>query len=72
MTILYKQVIIFRSIYINVNLIAHILEGQGLAYVVYPYAATTIVGGPFWAILFFIMMILLGIDSTVFEIFYFK
>ena len=39
--------------------------GQGLAYVVYPYAVTTIAGAPFWAIMFFFMMTLLGIDSTV-------
>lgn len=38
--------------------------GQGLAYVVYPYAVTTIAGAPFWAIMFFFMMTLLGIDST--------
>lgn len=38
--------------------------GQGLAYVVYPYAVTIIPGAPFWAIMFFFMMTLLGIDST--------
>lgn len=37
--------------------------GQGLAYVVYPYAVTTIPGAPFWAIMFFLMMFFLGIDS---------
>lgn len=42
-----------------------IQAGQGLAYVVYPYAVTTIAGAPFWAICFFFMMTLLGIDSTV-------
>lgn len=38
--------------------------GQGLAFVVYPYAVTTIQGAPLWSCLFFIMMVLLGIDST--------
>jgi SNF family Na+-dependent transporter len=42
-----------------------IQAGQGLAYVVYPHAVTTIPGAPFWAICFFFMMTLLGIDSTV-------
>lgn len=37
--------------------------GQGLAYVVYPYAVTTIKLAPLWSILFFIMMIVLGIDT---------
>lgn len=41
-----------------------IQAGQGLAYVVYPYAVTTLAGAPFWAIMFFFMMTLLGIDST--------
>lgn len=39
--------------------------GQGLAFVVYPYAVTTIAGAPFWAICFFFMIILLGIDSSI-------
>lgn len=41
-----------------------IQAGQGLAYVVYPYAVTTIPAAPVWAIMFFFMMVLLGIDST--------
>lgn len=36
-----------------------------MAFVVYPYAVTTIAGAPFWAILFFIMLVLLGISSTI-------
>ena len=46
--------------------IDNIIEaGQGLAYVVYPYAVTTLAGAPFWAISFFLMLTLLGISSTV-------
>lgn len=39
--------------------------GQGLAFVVYPFAVTTIKGAPFWSILFFLMMLVLGLDSSV-------
>lgn len=31
--------------------------GQGLAYVVYPFAVTTLKWAPVWSILFFIMML---------------
>lgn len=37
-----------------------IQSGQGLSFIVYPYAVTTIKGAPFWAVLFFIMMLTLG------------
>ena len=46
--------------------ISNIIEsGQGLAYVVYPYAVTTMAGGPIWSVMFFVMLILLGISSSV-------
>jgi len=45
--------------------IDNIIEaGQGLAFVVYPYAVTTLVGAPLWATLFFLMLVLLGISSS--------
>ena len=54
--------------------LAHILDipvaevadsGPSLAFVVYPYAVTKIPPGPFWAIIFFLMLITLGVDSEV-------
>lgn len=41
-----------------------IQAGQGLAFIVYPYAVTTIPGAPLWSFLFFLMMALLGLDTT--------
>lgn len=38
-------------------------SGQGLVYVVYPFAATTLGAAPLWAIMFFIMMLALGMGT---------
>ena len=40
--------------------------GAGLVFVVYPEAIATLDGSVFWAIIFFLMLITLGLDSTVY------
>ncbi|XP_041454388.1 sodium-dependent noradrenaline transporter-like isoform X2 [Lytechinus variegatus] len=39
-------------------------EGPGLVFTVYPEAIATIPGAPFWSIIFYIMLITLGLDSS--------
>ena len=41
------------------------IVGAGLVFVVYPEAIATLDGSVFWAIIFFLMLITLGLDSTV-------
>ncbi|XKL68555.1 hypothetical protein PGB90_004046 [Kerria lacca] len=40
------------------------LEGPGLVFIVYPEAIARMTGSVFWAIIFFLMLITLGLDST--------
>ena len=38
-------------------------SGSGLSFIIFPFAVTTLAGAPFWSVLFFIMMLTLGLDS---------
>ncbi|XP_052132702.1 sodium-dependent serotonin transporter-like, partial [Frankliniella occidentalis] len=40
------------------------LDGPGLVFIVYPEAIATMKGSFFWSIIFFVMLITLGLDST--------
>uniref|UniRef100_A0A8C5NRT4 Transporter n=1 Tax=Junco hyemalis TaxID=40217 RepID=A0A8C5NRT4_JUNHY len=39
-------------------------EGAGLVFILYPEAISTLSGSTFWAVVFFIMLLTLGIDSS--------
>lgn len=39
-------------------------EGPGLVFIVYPEGIATLPGAPFWAVIFFLMLLTLGLDSS--------
>lgn len=45
-------------------MVLYLCTGPGLVFIVYPEAIATMTGSVFWSIIFFLMLITLGLDST--------
>lgn len=52
--------------HVSGRLIQHVAtEGPGLVFIVYPAAIAAMPGSVFWALIFFMMLLNLGLDSSV-------
>ncbi|KAK3607271.1 hypothetical protein CHS0354_002248 [Potamilus streckersoni] len=54
----------YMSVEANVPIHKVATEGPGLVFIVYPAAIATLPGATFWAVMFFLMLLTLGLDSS--------
>lgn len=59
------SVIGFLAHELNVGVDRVVDQGAGLAFIVYPEVVTRLPVSPLWSILFFVMLLTLGLDSQV-------
>ena len=59
------SVIGFLAHELNVEVDRVVDQGAGLAFIVYPEVVTRLPVSPLWSILFFVMLLTLGLDSQV-------
>ncbi|XP_061618363.1 sodium- and chloride-dependent betaine transporter-like [Phyllopteryx taeniolatus] len=53
----------FMAFHLDVAVEDVVTSGPGLAFIAYPKALSMLPGAPFWTVLFFLMMLLLGLDT---------
>lgn len=61
------SVIGFLAHELNVGVERVVDQGAGLAFIVYPEVVTRLPVSPLWSILFFVMLLTLGLDSQVYN-----
>lgn len=59
------SIIGFLAHELNVDVDKVVDQGAGLAFIVYPEVVTRLPVSPVWSVLFFLMLLTLGLDSQV-------